>query len=279
MDSLTLGNLPKGIQILSATDLDKSFVPNNEWFDFEVLAASRPWFALGILNKNPHCRQITFLAPSVQLFQPFTKITEENGIAFLTPHMLKPLPASSILDDKRILNIGMYHAGSWSMKRSEQTLTTLEWWAVRTRDRAQFDLCEGMNMDQLWLNYVPVWIPETVKIAQPGWHFGLHSILAKKLSVSNGNILADEQPLYSVDFAGLTYFDPIWSDHIGLVPESPVFRDLLEKYRTTIRSFQQYVPAGQQPACGKLPDIKSNRLIRNRIAKKLRGLTQYIDQF
>jgi len=281
VDSISIDTLPDHVRLLPVSSLA---IPGWEnmatgYYDFELLPACRPWFALELLKKHPECGQLSFLAPTVFLKQSFDGLLGAGTEMFLTPNISAPLKKSPILDDKRILNAGMYHSGSWTLKPSEKTVAMLEWWAHRTLDRANFDLCNGMNTDQLWLNYVPVWVPATETLHNPGWHYGLNAVLNKNLVAKGDGYEADGQPLVSLEFAGLGHFDPIWSDHAALVTENKAFQALFMEYQRIVMKKKYELEITGEPAFGKQADIASNRLMRKGIARKLKELTTYIDQF
>lgn len=281
VDSLGIDKLPVHVKLLSVSELA---IPGfnrmaTDYYDFELLPATRPWFALDLLEKYPECTQLTFLSPTVLLKKSFSSLLDANSEMFLTPNISAPLKHSPILDDKRILNAGMYHSGSWTLRPSEKTIAMLEWWAQRTIDRANFDLCNGMNTDQLWLNYVPVWVPATRTLHDPGWHYGLNAVLNKSLVSRSDRYEVDGQPLISLDFAGLGHFDPIWSDHAALVTTNKAFQALFMEYQRIVIRKRQELEVGGEPAFGKYANILPNRLMRKGIAAKLKELTTYIDQF
>ena len=251
----------------------------SSYYDFELLPASRPWFAKYLLDINPDSKTIAFLAPTVCLYKPIEEVINDKSGIFVTPHISDPLKKSEILDDKRILNIGMFHAGSWAMNRTEESLAFLDWWAIRTIDRAKFDLCNGMCMDQLWLNFALVRIPDAVQITNKGWHYGLHSILNKDLTVENGSYFVDKKPLISIDFAGLDYFNPIWSDHVELLSQSKTFQKIYSEYQKNLSGFKSSTSSELKPGYGIIPEIKSNRLARKSAIAKLKSITRFIDQF
>jgi len=281
VDTLGIEKLPEQVKLLPVSVLA---IPDfgkmaAEYYDFELLPATRPWFALGLLKKHPECRQITFLSPTVILKRPFDSLLDAESQFFLTPNISTPLKKSPVLDDKRILNAGMYHSGSWTLRPTDQTIAALEWWAHRTVDRAHFDLCNGMNTDQLWLNYMPIWIPAIQTLHNPGWHYGLNAVLNKSLTANGNNYEVDGQPLISLDFAGLGHFDPIWSDHAALVTENKVFQSLFMEYQRMVIRKKQELEISGEPAFGKYANILPNRLMRKGIAAKLKELNNYIDQF
>ncbi|MGV3602049.1 MAG: hypothetical protein ACO1N1_12640 [Dyadobacter fermentans] len=281
VDSIGTEGLPQHVKPLLATKLaipgwDKMAA---DYYDFEIVPACRPWFALEILKKHSECQQLTFLAPTVFLKKSFDGLLDAGSEMFLTPNISAPLKSSQILDDKRILNAGMYHSGSWTLRPSEKTVAMLEWWAQRTIDRAHFDLCNGMNTDQLWLNYVPVWVPATTTLHYAGWHYGLNAVLNKNLVTKGSQHEVDGQPLVSLDFAGLGHFDPIWSDHAPLVTENKAFQALFMDYQRIVMKKKYELELTGEPAFGKYANIAPNRLMRKGIAAKLKGLTTFIDQF
>lgn len=281
VDSVPAERLPLHVRPLLVSELA---IPGwermaAEYFDFELLPACRPWFALELLRRHPECRQLTFLAPTVVLKKSINNVFSSDHEVYLTPNISAPLKRSGILDDKRILNAGMFHSGSWAVRPSEKITQMLEWWAARTVDRAKFDLCNGMNTDQLWLNYVPVWIPSHQTVYHAGWHYGLNAVLNRTLSAGKEGYRVDGQPLISLDFAGLCFFDPIWSDHAALLKQNQTFEALFNDYKLAVRDNQKQFPMSGQPAFGKVVPISKNRVMRNGIASKLKALSTFIDQF
>ncbi|GGN00727.1 hypothetical protein GCM10010967_38780 [Dyadobacter beijingensis] len=281
VDSITVDNLPGHVKLLPVSALS---IPGWDqmaaaYYDFELLPACRPWFALELLKKHTECRQLTFLSPTTLLKGAFNGLLNAESEMFLTPNISAPLRTSPILDDKRILNAGMYHSGSWTLRPSDKTRAMLEWWAHRTIDRANFDLCNGMNTDQLWLNYVPVWVPATTTLHNAGWHYGLNAVLNKNLTANGNSYQVDGQPLVSLEFAGLGHFDPIWSDHAPLVTENKAYQALFIEYQRIVIKKKNELELNGEPAFGKFANILPNRLMRKGIAAKLKQLTTYIDQF
>jgi hypothetical protein len=281
VDSTLPDNLPTHIRLLPVAELaiPQWEAMQQQYFDFELLPACRPWFALAILNRHADCQQLAFLAPTVLLKHSIEGILENGQDMLLTPNISAPLQPSRVLDDKRILNAGMFHSGSWILKPNGTTSAMLRWWASRTADRANFDLCNGMNADQLWLNYVPVWVPKTSILHHAGWHYGLNAVLNRKLAGQSGNYHVDGKPLISVDFAGLDFFDPIWSDHAALLHRNPTFKALFHEYKSVIRQKKAQFGIGGQPGFGKPVTISTNRILRNKMASGLKSLTTFIDQF
>lgn len=281
VDKIVISTLPEDINLLTIKD-----IPIPEWeqmishyYDFELLPACRPWFAKHLFNLHADQNNFIFFAPTVFLFQPIGQVLTAGPDLFLTPNISQPLKKASVLDDKRILNIGMFHSGSWIMRRSAETLKFLDWWAIRTIDRAKYDLCNGMCLDQLWLNFALVRISKITQISNPGWHYGLHSVLNLNLEYQDGSYKVNGNRLISADFAGLDVFNPIWSDYAGLISESKNFGKLYSEYQKNLSAFQTFLPSETKPGYGLIPEIKKNRMLRKKTTGTLRSVMKFIDQF
>jgi hypothetical protein len=279
MDPAALPALPPHVKVLRAEDIAVPVWSDmcSRYYDFELVAASRPWFAKHLLELEG-LSGLTFLAPCVLLMNPINAMLTPKADLYLTPNISKPVVKNPVIDDKRILNIGMFNSGAWSLHKCQATTDFLTWWAARTYDRAKFDLCQGMCMDQLWLNYAPVWVEQTEFIANPAWHFGLRSVNADQLRFENGAYQVQGQPLISLDFTGLGVFDPIWSDHSALLSVDQLYKKLYLQYTATVQNFNSMLDVKGSEVYGIASKISGNRRIRKSLASKLKGMIRFIDQ-
>lgn len=94
----------------------------------------------------------------------------ENNSLFLTPHTLKAYPDEYEPQERGLLNTGLYNLGFIGTKRSATTQSFLAWWKDRLRDHCYIDLEKGMFVDQLWVNFAPLY-HEDVFVSR---HLGLN---------------------------------------------------------------------------------------------------------
>jgi hypothetical protein len=278
VDTIPVPAVPERVKTLTIGAID---IPGfqemcERYYDFELIAACRPWFARFILaHPEMDCESLTFLAPSTVLLR---EIPANDADLVLTPNIPKPLLNSPDLDDKRILNVGMFNSGSWALKKSGQTIKLINWWADRTFDRAKFDLCNGMCMDQLWLNYAPVWVERTAFRNNTEWHYGLRSVLNDKLVFRDGKYEINGRELVSVDFTGLAGFDPVWSDHVGLLALNRAYNRLYKEYQNNVKAYE--IDAERNvPVFGVKAQISKQRLFRKKMIAALDSVTDFIDAF
>ncbi len=279
-DEADLPGLPAGMEIIPVSDLALPQLAQMSgfYYDFELVHALRPWFARHLPERSPAISNWVFLAPTTMVYRSFDHLFDPGKDLLLTPHIADRLPASRHLDDKRILNIGMFHSNAWIARRSESVQNLLEWWSTRTIDRASFDLCNGMCLDQLWLNYAPIHVARSLVIRDPLWHLGLHNCLLHPLKLENAVPVVAGERVYTVDFAGLYGYHPVWSDHTALVAGHSEWTALTGGYRKNLETLKAFSLPGN-PAYGRPASISSIRNFRRSVKSKLDNLTELIDQF
>ena len=285
VDRMVLPQLPDWASILSIESLEIADFLGMEqrYYDFELIAACKPFFARHLLTSFPDCTELVFLSPTTELFNSLNLVSNKSAFLQLSPQRLAPIESTgrhihAQLDDKRILNTGMYQAGSWMMHPDGQEKALLSWWCERMVDRGYFDLCAGMCLDQLWLNYLPIYHEQVETIRNPGWNYGLHAVPGSSLAQSKDEYLVDGNPLITLDFAGLEGNHPIWSDHSGLVKDHPLWAKLRSSYRTTLREFELPNDEASNPY-GKVAPIKSNRHTRKWAVRWLNAMAARMEAF
>lgn len=285
VDRMELPELPNWVTVVPIKSLELADLEGmaQRYYDFELVAACKLFFARHLLASFPDCQELVFLSPTTQLFGSLEAIADKSAFLQLSPQRLRPIPPirgrpMSRLDDKRILNTGMYQAGSWIMHPDGQEAALLDWWCERMTDRGYLDLCTGMCLDQLWLNYLPIYHERVKTIRNPGWNYGLPAVPGSYFALTNGKYLVDGNPLITLDFAGLEGHHPIWSDHSSLIKGRPLWPDLRSSYRSLLREHEFPKNEASNPY-GKLAPLKSYRHSRNLAVRWLNSLTARIEAF
>lgn len=195
------GTLEKGV---SFADLGHSEVASmQQRYDATALAAaSKPFFADYFLQKE-QADAIVYFDPTIWWLGDWAEIEAQlqNNEVVLTPRLTRTFGQSSYGDEKLFLNTGMYDAGFWAMKATDNTRKLLKWWQERLTDRAYFDVCNGMNHDQLWLNYIPIYFDKVTLNKNLGWNVALHNLHERIItSTSSGWRVNQETPLIFFNF-------------------------------------------------------------------------------
>jgi len=281
-DSAPLPELPPWLTLIRINELDRIDWQGMalRYYDFEFVAACKPFFARYILSKYQSCTELLYISPSTWVLGAMDSILNSEVFFQLTPHRLGPITESGRLDDKAILNMGMYHAGCWALHPDGQEKQLFDWWCERTAERAHFDLCQGMCLDQLWMNYLPALYSGIQPIRNPGWHYGLHAVAGHELSLdATMNFQVDQQTLVTVDFTGIEGYHPVWTDYADLIHEQKNWPSLLAAYRERLDA--QKVPSFDPASTpyGKVPLIKNYRKQRKRVVGLLKDMIHRIETY
>lgn len=242
VDRMKIPQLPEWVEVVAIESLGMTDWADMEkrYFDFELVAACKPFFARHLLTTFPDCQELVFLSPTILLYDSLDLVAVESAFLQLSPQRLRPIVeadslSASRLDDKRILNTGMYHADSWVLHPDGQENALISWWCQRMTDRGFLDLCRGMCLDQLWMNFLPCYFERVEIIRNPGWNYGLQAVPGSELTLTGDSYSVDGVPIITLDFAGLESFHPIWSDHADLVKGRALWSDLRQSYRNSLR--------------------------------------------
>jgi len=150
------------------------------------MAAIVPFFGAYFLGQKG-VEKVIYVDPTVQFFGDLEDIIAalQSADILLTPRITKKFGEAAYGDEKLFLNTGMYDAGFWAVRKTDNTLRFLHWWQARLADRAHFDLCNGMNHAQLWLNYVPIFFDKVMVNKNLGWNVGLQNLHERVLTRHN----------------------------------------------------------------------------------------------
>lgn len=254
---------------------------SKRYYDFEFVHATRPWFGRYLTGSSASDDTWIFLAPGTMVYQPLDYLSESPHDFLLTPHITQRLPEPGSPDDKRILNIGMFHSNAWVARGTTDVARFFDWWSKRTVDRAFFDLCNGMCLDQLWLNYTPVHLPHWGMIRSATWHLGLHNARQYPLAMRDNVPTANGEKIATVDFAGLHCFHPVWSDHRNIVSGLPDWQVLIRDYSAKLSNAggpATGVPAAAGTAFGRPAALSPIRNFRKSVKSELDQLIRLIDK-
>jgi hypothetical protein len=159
----------------------------------------------------------------------------------ITPHLTQPLPDNSQLPRERdVLRSGIYNAGFLAMTRSAATDSFLRWWAAHMRQECYYRFAEGMGVDQIWLNLVPSFFPETGVFLHPGANVAYWNIHERNLSeTSRGIVVNSNYPLLFLHISGYSFEQPaLLSRHQTRyqLAELPVWNRLFNQYQLLVKA-------------------------------------------
>jgi hypothetical protein len=155
----------------------------------EFNTALKPFYYQYLFKKYPDAAYITFLDPDMLVYRQLTELEEghRQWDIILTPHILEP----QVLDGKSpdeisYLSTGTFNLGFLSLRKSDNTLRMLDWWAERLRHFCYFDFQKGLFVDQKWMNLVPVFFESVYILKHYGYNVAYWNLQERTLTAENG---------------------------------------------------------------------------------------------
>ena len=108
-----------------------------------------------------------YFDPDIMIFNKLDGLEKEfnQNEILLTPHIVSPIEFDELEPrENMFLNYGIYNLGFLGVKNHSSNVNSfLDWWENRTLYNGFIDVKNGFFVDQLWINYVPLFF-EKVKI-------------------------------------------------------------------------------------------------------------------
>src|SRR5712691_11915729 len=138
----------------------------------EVSTAVKPTFLRRLLTEYGE-QGVFYFDPDIVVSRSLVEAEQalQGANILLTPHLLEPIPLDGRKPgEQEILVSGAYNLGFIGLRATETTLTFLDWWADRLREGCRIDPCQGLFVDQKWVNLVPGIFPGTTILRDPTYN-------------------------------------------------------------------------------------------------------------
>lgn len=195
---------------LSAIHLDVHEKITTQYDIFELSCALKAYYGRYILAKyQPD--QLFYFDTDMAVYHSLAYLeTElEQYSILLTPHYLAPVPEDGKYPMERdVLNSGLYNGGFFAVKNDATGKHFFEWWCNRLADQGYNNVSEGMMVDQLWLNLVPLFFKDVLIVSHAGCNFAYWNMHERLLTEKDGALYVNEQPLLFYHFSGYRVDQP-----------------------------------------------------------------------
>lgn len=174
----------------------------------ELNTAVKPFYFTYFFNQYPEAKNLTYFDPDIIIFQKLDELLSnlEKYPAVLTPHIGSPIDDRLTPNELHHLNTGIYNLGFVAFRRKPETLEYIKWWEHKLRYECLIDLCDGLFVDQNWMNFLPVFVPDTYIENHPGYNMAYWNIHERTLESKNNKYLVNEKyPLIFFHYSG---YDP-----------------------------------------------------------------------
>ena len=225
-----------------------------EYTVMEVATACKPVFGLYLFEKYTALEKLIYFDTDLWITDTIESI-EKNLDSYdiiITPHITQPIDLQEEWNEKQFLNAGLYNTGFVGMKRSENTFKFLNWWKNHLKEYGYYDFCNGMGIDQLCVNFVPIFYDKVLIEYSPAYNLAYWNIHEREVTFENGKYVINRiENLMFFHFSGYTPDKPnLLSKHIksskisNYVVLNPLFKEYNEALlRNYFQFFKQIIPA------------------------------------
>ena len=157
---------------------------------------------------------LIFLDSDIMIFDSLTYLEAElnNFSILLTAHITRPFPNDGCKpEEKTILKTGMFNAGFYAVTNDENGKGFINWWKERMVDQCYERPKEGLNADQKWLNFLPLYFKKVKILDHPGCNLAYWNFHERTIEKKQERFFANDQPLIFFHYSGysLSYPDLI----------------------------------------------------------------------
>ncbi len=206
----------------------------------ELNCAMKPFFCLHILDRYKLSR-IVYLDSDIYLFGNLNLAEEalDTHDIIITPHFTTPFNDDKIPLERDVLKSGLYNGGFFAINNNEKGLAFINWWKERLIDQCYYNFCEGMGVDQAWLDFVPLYFEKVMVLQNKGYNVAYWNLHERSVSGKNGAYrVNDTEPLIFFHISGYDVNQPgQLSKHQNryIFDTLPVVKEIYEEYRSALQ--------------------------------------------
>ncbi len=127
---------------------------------------------------------VIYFDPDIIVFQPLTHLETAllTNSLVLTPHTLAPTPDWETPNEQQHLQTGIFNLGFIGLRHDATARQFVGWWQERLRYECRLDLCAGLFVDQLWVNFAPVYYPNVLIETHKGYNVAYWNVHERHLT-------------------------------------------------------------------------------------------------
>lgn len=186
----------------------------NKYNIIELNTSIKPSFFKYFINRFHNLGSIIYFDPDIQIFNSLSGIEKylEQDDILVTPHIIKPLAIDDLSPSENLfLNYGIYNLGFLALNpKSKNALDLLDWWEERTLKIGFDRVCQGLFVDQLWINLAPIFFSNVKVVMEYGFNvapWNLHERY-KIRQHSNDYLMEDNSKLVFYHFSSYNFRTP-----------------------------------------------------------------------
>ena len=206
---------------------------------FELCCALRG-FLHEYMFEQTNAQKWLFLDSDIMIYNSLDIIFQqlEESSIILNPHLKSLLNEEYVESVEAIILVsGLYNAGFLGLKLSDETSQFIQWFKDRLKkysfNRRGKKILNLLFVDQLWLNFVPLFFKNVGFLNNLGANVAYWSLVSSKLIKKNSTYYIDDKPLLFFHFTGWDIYEPAkLSKYLAI--DVDLWRELGENYQNLL---------------------------------------------
>lgn len=178
----------------------------------ELNTCVKPFYLEYFTDQNPDLTHLMYFDPDTFIYGNLCDIEDElNGDIeiILTPHILTPIPLDGKMPNEHLfLNFGTYNLGFIGIKNPKNNMFFFKWWGERTYQMGFDRVSEGLFVDQLWMNFTPIFQNNVVVSKNFGLNMGPWNLHERYLTKNQKWVVNENTELVFYHFSNYKYDSP-----------------------------------------------------------------------
>lgn len=180
----------------------------------ELNTAVKPFIFKYLIGKFTQVELLYYFDPDLKFFSGVDVINQQLSTSsiVITPHISSPIPMDGLQPQEQLfLNYGLYNLGFIGLNpRHNESIRILDWWGERTFNIGYDDTSNGLFVDQLWMNFAPLFFSNVTVSHNFGLNMGPWNLHERKIKVIDDDIivLTNDDILVFYHFSSYNYLKP-----------------------------------------------------------------------
>jgi hypothetical protein len=233
----------------------------------ELNTAVKPFYIDYFFKKYADVENVIYFDPDIIVFKPISRLLESlTSYDFvLTPHTNTPYNDDLWQNEEDLNNAGIYNLGFIALHRSQNAIEFIEWWKEKLSQECVIDLCNGLFVDQHWVDFLPIFWDNVLIDSYLGYNVAYWNLHERQISFQNDTCFAVKDELVFFHYSGYSPKKPTivskYQNRIDFKTRTDI-QPLFDIYHDSlIKNGQEYY---EPIPCDYIKPIKVERLVRVR---------------
>jgi hypothetical protein len=191
-------------------EIDKLNIPDFENFFLkydigELNASAKPFYFNYFFRIFNDLEQVIYFDADVLIYSTLNELDKnlKKYNFVITPHILTPINDDFLLGEKQINNTGIYNMGFIALKKTDESQRFIDWWMDRLYKYCYIRFEEGLFVDQIWINFLPLFFEKTLIERDFGYNFAYWNLHERTITQKDNHYFVNgETELKFLHFSG-----------------------------------------------------------------------------